>query len=337
MRDTRGMEQLGFGPSLDLNALRDDLAELAGRGIYVGTSSWKYPGWVGQLYDEQRYLHNGKLSLARFNRSCLEEYATVFKSVCVDAGYYTFPTERQVEGMVAQVPEDFLFSFKVTEEITASKFTNLPRYGPRAGMVNESFLDAFLFSGAFLKPLQPFKENIGMLIFEFSRFYKGQFESGSEFVERLDEFFAELPKGPRYGVEIRNRTFLHPDYFEVLRKHGVAHVFNNWTRMPPVSEQMAMGGAFPAGGFGARFLLTPGRDYKTAVAEFEPYKETKEVDDDARASGAELMALDTGEPGFIYVNNRLEGNALRTILAMIERLKKGGDAGGAGDKGYRVT
>ena len=315
--------ELGFGPSVDLNALRDDLAELAARGIYVGTSSWKYPGWIGQLYDEQRYLHNGKLSLARFNRSCLEEYATVFKSVCVDAGYYAFPTERQVEGLVAQVPDDFLFSFKVTEEITASKFTNLPRYGPRAGMVNESFLDAFLFSGAFLKPLQPFKKNIGMLIFEFSRFYKGQFESGAEFVERLDEFFAELPDGPQYGVEIRNQTFLHPDYFEMLKRHGVAHVFNNWTRMPPVSEQMAMDGAFSADGFGARFLLPPGRDYKTAVADFEPYTETKAVDEDARGAGADLMSKMPKGNSYLYVNNRLEGSAIRTILAMIEKLKEG--------------
>jgi hypothetical protein len=28
--------------------------ELARGGIYIGTSSWKYPGWCGQLYDEQR-------------------------------------------------------------------------------------------------------------------------------------------------------------------------------------------------------------------------------------------------------------------------------------------
>jgi uncharacterized protein YecE (DUF72 family) len=314
--------ELGFGPSLDLGKLRDDVAALAERGIYVGTSSWKYPGWVGQLYDEQRYLHNGKLSMARFNRTCLEEYATVFKSVCVDAGYYAFPTEKQIEGLVAQVPEDFLFSFKVTEEITVSKFTNLPRYGPRAGMVNDSFLDPLLFANAFLKPLHTCKQNIGMLIFEFSRFHKGQLESGSEFVERLDEFFGELPEGPQYGIEIRNRTFLHPEYFEVLQRHNVAHVFNNWTHMPPISEQIAMDGAFTADGFGARFLLTPGRDYKTAVANFEPYTETKEVDDDARGAGTALMERQPKGKSYLYVNNRLEGSAIRTILAMIDQLNR---------------
>ena len=29
---------------------------MAAQGLYVGTSSWKYPGWCGNIYDEQRYL-----------------------------------------------------------------------------------------------------------------------------------------------------------------------------------------------------------------------------------------------------------------------------------------
>ena len=87
------------------------VAALAQRNIFVGTSSWKYPGWIGQLYDEQRYLWRGKVSNARFERECLEEYGRVFKSVCVDAGYYRFPTEETLPKLVAQVPDDFLFSF----------------------------------------------------------------------------------------------------------------------------------------------------------------------------------------------------------------------------------
>ena len=82
------------------------VAALAQRNIFVGTSSWKYPGWIGQLYDEQRYLWRGKVSNARFERECLEEYGRVFKSVCVDAGYYRFPTEETLPKLVAQVPDE---------------------------------------------------------------------------------------------------------------------------------------------------------------------------------------------------------------------------------------
>ena len=37
------------------------LDELARNGVFVGTSSWKYPGWCGQLYDDQRYLTQKKI------------------------------------------------------------------------------------------------------------------------------------------------------------------------------------------------------------------------------------------------------------------------------------
>ena len=43
------------------------------------------------LYDEQRYLYRGKFAESRFERDCLEEYAQIFRTVCVDAGYYQFP------------------------------------------------------------------------------------------------------------------------------------------------------------------------------------------------------------------------------------------------------
>lgn len=38
---------------------------------------------------------------------CLAEYAEVFKTVCVDAAYYTFPRREYLEGLGDQVPEYF--------------------------------------------------------------------------------------------------------------------------------------------------------------------------------------------------------------------------------------
>ncbi|MCH7228765.1 hypothetical protein [Haloferula sp. A504] len=70
---------------MDARLLRPQLAELARNGLFVGTSSWKYPGWLGQLYEEPRYLTRGRFSHARFERECLAEYAEVFPTVCVDA------------------------------------------------------------------------------------------------------------------------------------------------------------------------------------------------------------------------------------------------------------
>jgi len=274
------------------------------------------------LYDEARYVYRGKVAESRFEKQCLTEYAEVFKTVCVDAAYYKFPDQRYLEGMVSQVPEDFRFGFKVTDEITIKEFTNLPRHGIRAGKPNENFLNADLFANAFIRACEPFRKNVGLLMFEFSRFYPSDYARGHEFMDVLDQFLGKIPKGWPYGVEIRNRNFLHPDYFAMLARHSVAHIYNNWADMPSVGEQMALPGSQTSPALsGARFLLAPGRKYQEAVDQFSPYDRVKEPNPEARVAGAKLIADGMAAGGrrstFIYVNNRLEGNALKTIEAML--------------------
>lgn len=315
-------------PTFPVSELKQALAALAERNVFLGTSSWKYPGWTGQLYDEQRYLYRGKFAETRFQRDCLEEYAQVFRSVCVDAGYYQFPSPEYAAGLCAQVPEGFRFSFKVTDEITARTFPNLPRHGKKAGQRNPHFLDAELFRAAFLASFERHRGKTGMFIFEFSHFHPRDFGRGREFVDALDHFLGQLPPGWQYGVEIRNKSLLHPDYFAMLRQHGVAHVMNNWTHMPPVAEQWKMPGVMTAESFtAARFLLKPGRTYEQAVAMFSPYNATKDPYEEARQVAAEIIEsraraaeLQKTLPSFLFVNNRLEGNALLTMLAVLMHL-----------------
>ena len=296
---------------------------LAAEGIFVGTSSWKYQGWLNQLYTPARYEYRGKVAMTRFERSCLAEYAEVFKTVCVDAAYYTFPSEKYLDGLVAQVPSDFQFGFKITDEITVRNFPNLPRFGIRAGKPNENFLNADLFSRWFLGPCEHIRPNVGVVMFEFSRFFKSDYEHGRDFVADLDKLFGNLPKGWPYAVEKRNSYWLAPDYFACLSRHSITHVFNSWDAMPSISEQMLLPGSRTNPDLmAARFLLKPGRKYEEAVRTFQPYDKTKEVNEEARKAGAELIkdgkTAGANKKTLIFVNNRLEGNALETINAMIE-------------------
>ena len=307
----------------DRDALKQRLAALAAKNIFIGTSSWKYSGWKGLLYDEARYVYRGKFAESRFERLCLAEYAEVFKTVCVDAAYYSFPSEAYLAGLAAQVPADFRFTFKVTDDITLKHFPNISRFGRRAGQPNQHFLDADLFERAFLRPCGTLLPKVGMLIFEFSKFYSADFEHGRDFIAALDRFLGRIPREWSYGVELRNRHWLVPEYFAMLASHGVAHVFNSWADMPVVSEQMALPGSVTNPQLvGARFLLKPGRKYQEAVDLFSPYNRVQEPNPEARAAGAKLIAdgTTTGEARktLIYVNNRLEGNALETISAMVE-------------------
>jgi uncharacterized protein YecE (DUF72 family) len=302
--------------------LKRRVADLATKGVFIGTSSWKYFGWCGMLYDEARYVYRGKFAESRFNKNCLNEYAEVFKTVCVDAAYYKFPDRRYLGEMVSQVPADFQFGFKVTDAITLKRFKNLPRFGARAGQINPDFLNTDLFASAFLKPCEEFRQHVGLLMLEFSRFWPNDYEHGRDFLADLDLFLSRLPKGWPYAVELRNKQWLVPDYFACLARHGITHVFNSWEAMPPVSEQLALSDSQTNPSLiAARFLLKPGRKYEDAVKEFQPYDKTKEVNNEARSAGARLIAegiLVPHRKTYIYVNNRLEGNALATIEAMIK-------------------
>jgi len=315
-------------PAFPREELKDAVAALAREQVFVGTSSWKYEGWLGMLYTPERYLTGRRISRAKFEKTCLAEYAEVFKTVCLDAGFYQFPGAPMLDNIFSQVPGDFRLALKVTEDITVSQFPSLPRYGKRAGLANDHFLDADLFIASFLGPLERYRAQVGAIIFEFSPFAPGEWERGRSFVEALDGFLGRLPKGWDYAVEIRNPDLLQPDYFAVLRRHGVAHTFNSWSRMPPVDEQVALPGSFTADFTAARFLLKPGRTYEQAVKIFQPYREVQEPYLAAREALKDLLTTKPGRPArrWIYVNNRLEGCSLWTIYAALAGLLKKSEA-----------
>ncbi len=242
------------------------------------------------LYDRSRYEYRGKFAESRFKRDCLREYAEVFKTVCVDAAYYSFPSTQYVQDMVEMTPDDFLFGLKVTDAITIRKFPNLERFGQQAGKSNVNFLNADLFVKAFLTPCEPVRHAIGLLMFEFSRFWPTDYQHGRDFIADLDSFLGQLPKGWPCGVEVRNRNWLRPEYFECLARHQVTHVYNSWDAMPPVGEQMALPRSQTNPDLvAARFLLKPGRKYEEAVKAFEPYDSVKEENLEARAAGRVLI------------------------------------------------
>src|SRR5260370_27692354 len=93
--------------------------------------------------------------------------------------------------------------------------------------------------------------------------------------------------------------------------------------MRGVSEQLAPAGSITIPELvGARFLLTPGRKYDQSVKSFEPYDRLQVPDDSAVKAGATLMGqrFEPRRKTYVYVNNRLEGNALETINRMIRAL-----------------
>ena len=296
------------------------LRELAAQGIYLGTSSWKYEGWMGQIYTRERYMTRGRFSQKKFEAECLAEYGEVFPAVGGDFSFYQFPSRQYWQRLFAAAPPQLKCGLKVPEEITVKEWPGHARYGGRAGKANEHYLDAELFRRAFLEPLEPYGERIGVLMFEFGTMGKRLYEGVAPFAADLRAFLAALPEGWRYAVEVRNKEYFDEPYFDALREHAAAHVFNAWTRMPPLEEQVRIEAAYTADFLAARALLRHGRSYEQAVARFEPYDRVQEVNEGARSALRALIerARQRRQMAFLFVNNRLEGNAPATIQAVVE-------------------
>jgi len=296
------------------NALATRLRTLARQGVWIGTSSWKYEGWLDQIYTRELYSTRGRFSKKKFESECLAEYAQTFPIVCGDFSFYQFPTPEYWRKLFAAAPPQLQFALKVPEEVTAEVFPKHARYGPRAGTRNESYLNADALAAMFLEPLRPYASRIAVLLFEFGARGVGS----KEFLAALDPFLGRLPEGFRYAVEVRNREYLQPRYFDALRARGVAHVLNSWTRMPSLIEQASL--PMPADFTVVRALLRPGRAYADAVARFQPYNKIGETYPESRDALRDWIRRmhEDRRTSYIFVNNRLEGNAPETIRAVVE-------------------
>jgi len=299
---------------------RTRLEQLAARippSVRFGSSTWNYPGWRGLVYHHD---YGPKGAAAKM----LKEYAAfpLFGTVGIDSSYYGPPTESVLRSYAEHLPPGFPCVSKVWGQITVHTFTKA-QDPDRAGKVNPDFLNPDLFIEEIYQPYQRhLAENTGPFVFEFQTIAKYSGMDPQRFANRLDEFFSALPRDAEYAVEVRNDEYLTPMYFAVLREHGVAHVFNSWTRMPPIGHQLDLPGSITGRFILARALLRPGRTYNEAVDAFAPYDRIREPNPKLRRDLARLVhtAVETRVPAYLLVNNRAEGSAPLTIAAVAEML-----------------
>ncbi len=90
--------------------------------------------------------------------------------------------------------------------------------------------------------------------------------------------------------------------------------------MPELRHQTAIPDSVTADFLVCRALLRCGRSYEDAVTLFAPYREVQDPNPEARESMRILIgrAREDKRMLFLFVNNRLEGNAPLTILSITE-------------------
>ena len=88
--------------------------------------------------------------------------------------------------------------------------------------------------------------------------------------------------------------------------------------MPTLAEQLRLPGAITTDFTVVRALLRQGRPYEEAVQKFQPYEKVQDENPEARdALRAVIQRMrEERKAAYIFVNNRLEGNAPETIRAV---------------------
>lgn len=296
-------------------ALRDIARRLPPQ-LYLGTSSWSFPGWHGLVYDRTA-------SASQLARHGLAAYARhpLLRTVGIDRTFYAPISAADFAAYAAVVPEAFRFLVKAHAHCTQAYVQEATRgaRGPREP--NARFLDP---AYAAEHVVRPFVEGLGAkagpLLFQFSPQDLHALGGPEHFADRLHAFLAALPRGPLYAVELRNAPLLTPAYAAALQDVGACHCVNVHPSMPTVDAQQRLVSLTAAPALVIRWMLHPTQGYAAAKARYEPFDRI--VDDDAinRRAIAALCrhAAATSRPAWVIANNKAEGSAPLTVFRLAE-------------------
>ncbi len=159
--------------------------------VLVGTQGWNYPDWVGPFYPP-----------GTRTADMLGVYTRAFSTVEVDSTFYAIPAEPVVHTWRERVPEGFVFSLKVPQEITHEK-----------RLVDvEPLLHRFCARAALLGT------TLGPLLVQLSP----EFHPTRANRDALRGFLKLLPIRFRWAIEFRHAGWLDAETLELLRGYGVA-------------------------------------------------------------------------------------------------------------------
>jgi uncharacterized protein YecE (DUF72 family) len=201
--------------------------------VRIGISGWRYPPWRRVFYPE-----------GWPQRRELEFAARHFATVEINGSFYSLQRPEYYEAWYAQTPPGFVFAVKGGRFITHMK--KLRDVQPA--------LSNFLASGVLA-----LRDKLGPILWQFP-------ESMPPDLERFAAFFELLPRDTeaaariaarhgallegrscivaderrpmRHAVELRNPATLTPEFFALLRRHGIAWVIADTAGRWPYAEDV---------------------------------------------------------------------------------------------------
>lgn len=151
--------------------------------IFIGTSGWHYPHWVGPFYPKT-------LPSSDF----LSYFTHHFHTVEINNTFYHLPSQETLEAWRDGTPKDFLFACKGSRFITHMKKLKDPEHNTQR----------------FVEPIQVLGSKLGPILFQLPPRWKVN-------LERLESFLKVLPRRHRFAFEFRDESWLQQETYDLLR------------------------------------------------------------------------------------------------------------------------
>lgn len=166
--------------------------------IYIGTSGWSYPHWVGPFYPKD--LPSGKF---------LGYYVGQFDTVEINNTFYHLPTREALTTWRETVPEGFVFACKGSRFITHMKKLKDPDQSIKR----------------FFETIRFLRDKLGPILFQLPPRWGMN-------LPRLEAFLRALPGQYRYAFEFRDARWLADPTYRLLAKYNAAcclyHFAGHW-------------------------------------------------------------------------------------------------------------
>lgn len=210
------------------------MSERAAGRVWIGISGYNYPGWRGDFYPA---------SLPA--REWLRYASRRMNSVELNGTFYSLKSPAVFERWVAETPaRDFTFAVKGSRFITHNlKLANAE--GAMANFLASGVLALGAKLGPLLWQLPATYRYDRARVERFLRLLPRDDASARALAERHDE---RLKRGAltepapgarwRHAVEPRHESYFTPDFFALLREHGVAAVIADTAQRFPMAEEL---------------------------------------------------------------------------------------------------
>ncbi len=239
--------------------------------LWLGTSGWDYPEWVGKVYPPR-----GVPDKLRF-------YARLFPIVEVNSTFYRLPPPSVAASWARRTPSGFRFAAKFPRSITHE----LRLEGTDDELAR--FLEV-------LAPLRSSGKFVAALL---------QLPPSLPFdAATVRAFYATLPHDLPVAVEFRERSWLVPASYALLREFGFANVIVDGPHLPIALEVTAPFAYVRWHGHGGRIWY----DYSYSASELSAWV-------------PRLRALEEAAPAvYGFFNNHFRGDAAANCRSLADEL-----------------